>query len=81
MSNNYPYPLTIIKDRYQGMYSRAKFTAWNLKHTDVPNAIDGDDLVCATFWEYNQHSVGKGDTPEEAIQDLKIQLQEKDLND
>ena len=77
---DYPYPLTIIKDRYQGTYSGGKFTAWNLKHFDVPEAIQGDDLTASVFWQYDDFIVGKGDTPEEAILDLIEKLEARPLD-
>ena len=70
----YPYPLTICNDRYTGAYSGGKFTAWHLDAEDVPTEIYGDDVECAVFWDWNEIPVGKGDTPEEAISDLKAKL-------
>lgn len=71
---------TIIADRYGGMYSKGKYTAWNLPFTQVPREIDGDDMECATFWgKFMQGPffsfkkrvhVGFGDTPQSALDDL-----------
>ena len=70
----YPYPLTICNDRYSGAYSGGKFTAWHLDAEDVPIDIFGDDVECDMFWESNDIPVGIGNTPEEAINDLKSKL-------
>ena len=54
MENNvnvYPlYPLTIVKDRYTGVYSGGIWTAWNCNPDDVPNDIYADDVACCGFW-------------------------------
>ena len=67
------YPLTIINDRYGGLYSGAHYLAFNLEPWDVPRGISwGGDVDCAEFWgeESVQYIIGKGDTPEEALNDL-----------
>ena len=76
-------PITIIKDRYNGVYAGgktstsgpvpAKFTAWNLHCDKVPEEINGGDPECANFWWDYQGIVGKGDTPNEALEDLERQ--------
>ena len=71
------YPLTIINDRYSGVYSGAKYTAWNLDCEDVPTEINGDDIVCNNFWQKNKVVVGKGDSILEAVQDLREMLMEE----
>ena len=50
MDNFYPYPLTIVHDRYNGCYSGGEFTAWNLYPQDVPEEIDSDDVNCCVFF-------------------------------
>lgn len=68
------YPLTIASDRYSGAYSGGNYTAWNLEATDIPPAIDGDDVDCHAFWLENKIPVGKGWTVSEALLDLYIKL-------
>lgn len=65
-----PYPLTIISDRYHGTYSHGKFTAWNLYLEDIPEGQDSGDTECMEFWFENKILVGKGETADNAIQDL-----------
>jgi hypothetical protein len=36
------YPVTVIKDRYNGVYSKGKWTAFNCHADDIPLGIDGD---------------------------------------
>ena len=74
MESFYPYPLTIVFDRYSGAYSGGDFTAWNLDADSVPHEIYSSDVECASFWEENELPVGKGGTPELAVMDLKRQL-------
>jgi hypothetical protein len=73
----YPFPLTICLDRYFGTYSGGIFTAWNLNADLVPKDISGDDVTCAVFWENNELPVGKGNTPEQAINDLSSLMMKK----
>lgn len=74
------YPLTIIKDRYHGTYSQGIYTAWNQDFWKVPQEIEGDDMTCLNFWDdFIQGDiafVGKGDTPTEALEDLKKVIKE-----
>lgn len=74
----YPYPLTIVFDRYNGVYSGGKFTAWNKSFDEVPIEIEEDDVTCREFWNKHEESngiVGLGETPEEAVNDLIARLE------
>ena len=64
------YPVTIVKDRYNGAYSGGKYTAWNRHPCIIPNEIFYDDVTCAAFWDLNLIPCGIGETPEEAERDL-----------
>lgn len=68
------YPLTIVSDRYTGAYSGGQYTAWNLSATELPDAIDGDDVDCMSFWRNNTIPVGKGRTVGEALANLYVLL-------
>lgn len=68
------YPLTIVKDRYNGTYSKGEYTAWNLNLKDVPQDIEDNDVHCMQFWEDNTFAVGLGDSANEAAQDLYEKL-------
>ena len=70
------YPCTIINDRYNGSYSCAKWTAWELEINEIPYQIDLCDVTCQNFWEDYEGVVGKGNTPDEAYNDLLEQLKE-----
>ncbi len=69
------YPLTIVKDRYTGTYSGGIFTAWNIEADEVPTDIYGDDTECRNFWS-DALVVGRGDTAEEAEEDLERRIAE-----
>lgn len=83
----YPYPLTIIMDRYSGMSAGGRFTAWNKDPDEIPCKVFGADLEAISFWEeYHEdyadivsprRIIGIGDTPDEAVQDLIRKQQEK----
>lgn len=65
------YPLTVVADRYSGVYSGGAFTAWNKYNDELPSAIFGDDISCMEFWSENDNTLcGKGDTVDSAIADL-----------
>lgn len=68
------YPLTIVADRYGGVYSRGTFTAWNLDTDEVPTEIASDDVTCMNFWYENTIPCGKGATVDEAVGNLYIAL-------
>lgn len=68
------YPLVIIEDRYTGVYSNGKYTAWNMYFEDIPKEIDEDDVTCHNFWHSYDGIVGLGKTPNEAIDDLHKKL-------
>ncbi len=71
------WPLTIVCDRYSGVYSGARYTAWNLEHEDVPGAISDGDNPCDAFWRSNNIVVGLGDTPSAAETDLIEKIQKR----
>ena len=73
------YPLTIVKDRYGGAYSDGVYTAWNLDYYEIPLEVALDDVSCMDFWSNNTIIVGKGNTPEESIEDLYKQLDVADI--
>lgn len=70
-----PYPLTILLDRYSGCYSGGRWTAWNLPHEAVPGDVDDDDVTCMNFWT-GEMCIGRGDSPEKAVEDLLRRLEE-----
>lgn len=67
------YPLTIIRDRY----CSPDYLAFNLEAWDVPRAINDDGLDYDDFWTYeaSNYIIGKGESPQEALADLKAKLQ------
>ena len=65
------YPVIIIADRYGGVYSGGKYTAWPCTPWDIPVEAAADDVTCAGFWaEHGTELVGLGNTPDEAMNDL-----------
>ena len=74
------YPITIIKDRYSGTYSGAKWLAFNMYPEDLENLdISADDISCHEFWgnDANGYVIGKGSTPDEALADLYSQTKHR----
>ena len=70
------HPLTIINDRYGGCYSGGAFLAFNLEPWDIPKGVDGSDIDCLSFWkdESEEYVIGKGDSIQEATEDLANKL-------
>lgn len=75
------WPVTIVTARYQGGYEGGKWLAFNMEYGNVPEAVYGDDISCANFFdEYNKSNrkknplkIGRGDTPDDALKDLVAQ--------
>lgn len=64
-------PLTIIQNRYGG-----GFLAFNLESWNVPKEINEDGLDFFSFWHHDarKYIIGEGDTPQEALDNLKAKL-------
>ena len=45
------YPLTVIRDRYNGTYSGASYLAFNLDSNLVPSEVHESDVPCSYFWD------------------------------
>lgn len=71
------YPVTVVADRYLGCYSGGEWTAWNCRPTAIPEVIFADDVPCCEFWATNKKPVGRGRTPEDAIEDLRRRLEQE----
>ena len=44
------YPITVVCDRYSGIYSGGSYIAWNLETEDVPLDPQCDDVSCYSFF-------------------------------
>ena len=71
------YPVTIISDRYTGVYSGGEWTAWACGADDIPEGIFDSDVECAKAWSKLKRDrkkgkiiFGVGNTPNEAMRDL-----------
>jgi hypothetical protein len=71
------YPITIISDRYSGVYSGGEWTAWALDPDNLPDGIFDSDVECAVAWselkedrKRGKLAFGIGNTPDEALRDL-----------
>lgn len=64
-------PLTIIQNRYGG-----GFLAFTLESWEVPKEINDEGLDFITFWDLDaqKYLIGKGNTPQEALDNLKAKL-------
>lgn len=82
--NNDLYPLTIIRDPYDGKYSGGKYLAINQEHGRLSPYIDESEDLCKAWWEQDskEYIIGIGNTAEEAQADLykKLLPKEEDKN-
>lgn len=74
------YPLTIVMDRYTGVYSGGIFTAWNLDPDEIPEDICADDNSASEFFDdirygRRDYIYGIGETPDEAAMDLYMKIE------
>lgn len=79
------YPLTIIKDRYNGVYSGASYLAFNQFNDRLDKSIGGSDPEEMIYWEdFKQGEpigflnepmyCGKGNSIQEAYDNLELLL-------
>ena len=75
------YPICVIKDRYGGVYSGGRYTAWYSNMSNIPFGIHEDDVTCAHAWsdlraarQNGKLVYGIGKTPDEALRDLAIAI-------
>lgn len=73
MSRELPYPLTVWRSRYGGVYEGGEWVAMNCDPHSVPSEAYSDDVTCATWWS-TADRVGVGSTIEEAIAKLVSRL-------
>lgn len=69
------WPTTVLRDRYDGVYSGGTWTAFPVQAESIPPAVSDQDVPCREFWtriRSEQHlPVGVGATTEEAIRQLR----------
>lgn len=68
------FPLTIIRDRYDGRFSGGVYLAFNCLPEDVEDSVYDEQYACWLYWQQTPRHVGRGDTPEEAERDLWLKL-------
>lgn len=70
------WPVTIAADRYGGAYSGGSWLAFPLHPSAVPDGPFGGDVVANRWWaELRDMPVGRGDTPDQAYDDLARRLE------
>ena len=70
------WPITIIPSRYSGVYEGGTWLAFFCYYDQIPSAIYGDDIECSEFFEdHKDISIGRGQTPDAALNNLVIQIE------
>lgn len=73
MAENMKYLAQEIKELTLGTppwHRGACFLCINCDYNEIPPEINSDDVECQMFWSSdNNYIIGKGDTPQEALQD------------
>ena len=78
------YPIVIVEDRYTGSYSRGTWIAFANAYGDPRESLDcgafSDDGAAANYWADEDRSglVGRGDSPDKALADLRQRFAEKE---
>lgn len=80
LSDGTVYPCTINSDRYGGGYSGGEWVAWAIDAEDVPAGPEGCDTSAEMFWGRpgTWNPAGIGNTPNEALANLREKLQQDD---
>lgn len=65
-----PYPITIVRTRYSGVYEGGVWAAVACEPQDLPEQALGSDVECASWWGERRGEVGVGATPEDALASL-----------
>lgn len=68
--NRVKWPVTIVADRYHGLYSRGEWLAFPCEPQDIPAAVFGEDNECDEFWKNYEEPVGKGTYADDALEEL-----------
>ena len=68
------YPVSIICDRFDGIYSGGKWVAFPLRFEDIPTDVNSNDLNCIVFWDNYDEPYGIGDSPDAAFTDLMTKM-------
>ena len=68
------YPVTIVANRYGGIYEGGLFGAFPVDAIAIPFASYGIDIDCLEWWSAYGDLVGIGNTPDSALQDLHSKL-------
>lgn len=71
------YPVTLVMDKFNGVYSDGTWLAFNLEAEELPkqfiNNDWADDAYASLFWQNHKQTdlpIGKGTTPDEAYANL-----------
>jgi hypothetical protein len=70
-----PSVVTIVSARYGGIYEPGKWLAFPCSPEAMPEEWNADDGTCMEFWRTRRHEVGGGETPDEALADLRRKQQ------
>lgn len=71
------YPLTILSDRYNGVYSGGKFIAFNIDYWEIPDSIGSGDFDEENFYSETDIIYGIGNTVQECFDDLYNKINKK----
>jgi hypothetical protein len=64
------YPLTIIRDRYNGIYSGGDWIAFPFRIAEILVVVNSNDEDCMAFWENYTEAYGLSKSPDAALSDL-----------
>lgn len=68
---------TIVSARYGGIYEPGLWLAFPGNPNQLPDEWDADDLTAARYYEEHSHEIGAGETPDEALANLRSILSKR----
>jgi hypothetical protein len=67
-------PVIIFQTRYGGTYEGGRWAAIYSHPHDFPEEAWGEDTVAVVWWVDHAHDVGVGESPNDALEDLRRKL-------
>jgi hypothetical protein len=68
---------TIFRARYGGIYEGGRWIAYPSHPWEVPDQVHGSDIESSEWFHEHSDEVGVGDTPNEALADLRGRIERK----
>ena len=71
------FSVTIFQARYGGLYEGGRWIAYASHPWNVPHQVSGSDIETAEWFNDHSDDVGVGDSPNDALADLRGRVERK----